>query len=595
MALRSPKGEQGGGGHILSFTHPKHDHVAARALAARSRLRLRAATFLLLASLPYSAPAQVSTVEVLALTGDPLAGGTIDALGVPVVVSPGLVALQAEIERDSPDTNGVFLRVPGLETLFTVALEPHDMPGGQEVLIELFSIGSGGSVPTPGPAGDTLFNAQIEPAGGGSEADGVFLWEVDTDLVREIVRDEAPTPDGNGMLFFRQDNRPVVNEAAQVAFWAEIFGASGGLGDGSGIFRDTDGSLQRIARTGQPLPDGGGLFDEFTFPSMNEHGDVAFVASIDATGEGIYRGDGTALVKIVRTGDVLVSGWEVRDLLPSHGVPVNDGKKVAFRAIVEIPGETGTDHAVYVGDGTTTELRAYNGQPLARGAEVVPFPINRNVSLNNAGQVLFQAGDGLYRSDAVGTTKIAAAGDPVPGTVGGAFIGSFFGASRALNERGDVAFTAIFQDGGENHEGLFLYADDTGLLPPLVQSDGALAAGTVFDFFLAGTSFTESDSGRRSGLDDEGTVAFKFRLNEGPSGIAAVELCVADADRDLVGVDVTGTEVYEACNQITASTVTIFDGGDLTLRAGNTVALEDGFSTRTGGELTVAIEKPPRD
>ena len=71
-----------------------------------------------------------------------------------------------------------------------------------------------------------------------------------------------------------------------------------------------------------------------------------------------------------------------------------------------------------------------------------------------------------------------------------------------------------------------------------------------------------------------------------------LELCGASFDVDLVGINVLGVDIREACNDISASTVVVMNGGDLTLRAGNSVVLRNGFKVESGGSLSVFLEVP---
>jgi adhesin HecA-like repeat protein len=53
---------------------------------------------------------------------------------------------------------------------------------------------------------------------------------------------------------------------------------------------------------------------------------------------------------------------------------------------------------------------------------------------------------------------------------------------------------------------------------------------------------------------------------------------------------VTGSETHRACDTLTAGPdVTVASGGNLTLRAGTRIVLQDGFHVESGGALALEI------
>ena len=67
--------------------------------------------------------------------------------------------------------------------------------------------------------------------------------------------------------------------------------------------------------------------------------------------------------------------------------------------------------------------------------------------------------------------------------------------------------------------------------------------------------------------------------------------CVAAAEIVLADDTVTGTEVHEACDRITAGPAyTVLASGDLTLRTRGSVVLASGFAVLSGGALRVEID-----
>jgi hypothetical protein len=98
---------------------------------------------------------------------------------------------------------------------------------------------------------------------------------------------------------------PVINDAGDVAFGAD-----------NGIYLYTNDALLPIAQALQPTPDGTTTFygGDGSFghdPLLNNHGQIAFAAEINGAGGvllGIYVHDGTNLVEVARTGQILAGG-----------------------------------------------------------------------------------------------------------------------------------------------------------------------------------------------------------------------------------------------------------------------------------------------
>lgn len=464
--------------------------------------------------------AHSQTLEVVAITGSSVPGGVLATAGPPAAISQGITLFQAEVDVGAfDDPSAIFLRRPtGLEL---IVVEPHVMPGGQYELQTLRNAGQ--TAPFVNARGDVLFSAEYGPVGGVNfTRDGLFLSDGATRVVRPVVRDEDLAPGGNGRLYVSLLNDPALNQGGTVAFWAEVLGAVGGLGNGSGIFRGNGGALTQIARTGQVPPDGLGSFDGFSGPAINGLGDVSFVGLIDNSpngDEGVFRGNGVELIQIARVGDEPLAGWEIAGFTPVGGVCINASRNVAFRARIDDPN---TD-AIFVSNGSVTQRVAYGGQPLERGTGTIPFSINRNLAFNDRGHVAFMAQyvntfAGIFRAGFGGLKTIAIVGDPVPGTASGTFQW-VAGYPFALNAHGDVVFEASFRNGSVSQRGIFLFSDEFGLRL-VVQPGTALAGGVVDSFDLLGTESASFRAGLSSALGDDGSVSFRFTLVDDRVGIA---------------------------------------------------------------------------
>lgn len=73
--------------------------------------------------------------------------------------------------------------------------------------------------------------------------------------------------------------------------------------------------------------------------------------------------------------------------------------------------------------------------------------------------------------------------------------------------------------------------------------------------------------------------------------VTEVTPCGEENDRVLPAQTVPDTQTFEACRTLTAgSGFGVGATGDVALRAGEKVILEDGFSVESGGSLTIEID-----
>jgi hypothetical protein len=113
-----------------------------------------------------------------------------------------------------------------------------------------------------------------------------------------------------------------------VAYRVQLSGTSGGALDDEAVYKG-DSSLvalshieDQVAREGQAVPEGGGVFAGFYgFPAINDAGQVAFTATLRGTpggagdDHGLYLWDpAQKLVKLVREGD-LIDGRHVAQFI----------------------------------------------------------------------------------------------------------------------------------------------------------------------------------------------------------------------------------------------------------------------------------------
>jgi len=257
-------------------------------------------------------------------------------------------------------------------------------------------------------AGQVAFYAELRGTAGGS-ADDRGVFRVDAGEVVTIIREGDAAPDGDGVFasvpgYYAESRRAALNGAGQVAFRAELTGTHAGQYDDSGILLGDGHTLMQIAREGDVAPDGNGHFVDLSGePAINDAGQVAFHAGLAGTvggdndSDGIFRGDGTTLVQILRAGRVCpdyngTMAWF------SNPAMTDQGTIACYAQLTGTLGGFSDDQAVYLADAhqvvqvartgdallgsTVTDLEVSNGDPTEGTAAN---------GLNDLGQVVYHA------------------------------------------------------------------------------------------------------------------------------------------------------------------------------------------------------------
>jgi hypothetical protein len=253
---------------------------------------------------------------LIARRGNLAPGGSsaFDAFGDAVLNDRGTVAFRGSLTDGT--SSGIF-RGGGSAGVLQVTRSGEAAPGGGTF--------SGFNDPALNDVGQIAFRAGLSGAGG-----SLGLFRADRTGVVEIVRQNDPAPDGNGVFLNFSAFSPSLNEAGQIAFQADITGTTGPFDrpdDRQGIFRG-DGGLAgpgQIARAGGAVPDGNGVFRSFLNPALNDVGQLAFIAELDDTvgGSGDDRGlffhdDLLGLLTVAREGESFL-GSTIADLTFAFG------------------------------------------------------------------------------------------------------------------------------------------------------------------------------------------------------------------------------------------------------------------------------------
>jgi hypothetical protein len=224
-------------------------------------------------------------------------------LGNPSINAGGIVAFRAGGER-----GGLFTNTAGNLIPATVA-DTNSTNGG--------AFSGFGGIASINAAGTVAFRGNLDAGG-----QGIFTNTAGS-FTATLIADTGAT---NGTAFSSFGN-PSINASGAVAFSASLNGGN------QGVFTNLGGSLTPTL-IADSTNTNNGAFSFFGGASINAGGTVAFLATLDAGGTGIFAalsGSSTPLT-VVQTGDALF-GSTVDSLDFSRG-GLNDGNVLAFSYIL---------------------------------------------------------------------------------------------------------------------------------------------------------------------------------------------------------------------------------------------------------------------
>lgn len=252
----------------------------------------------------------------------------------------------------------------------------------------------------------------------------------------------VPAPDGNGVIVTARP--PILNDVGQLAFIGGLSTTIGGTtsSDRQGLFlREADGAYVQIARGGQAAPGGGGAFTYFgETPWLNNAGDVSFQQRGNL--DGIYRG--APLVKVARVSEAAPESGTFASLRFGG---MNDAGQITFHAFLSNTTPASANSAIYRGDGSSLIEIARTGSPIP-GGEGTFASVESYTKVNEQGAVAFSGSSStsrsaIFRGNGAVTTTIAREGQPAP-AIGGGTDGTYTSAivrPVSINDQGQVAFT----------------------------------------------------------------------------------------------------------------------------------------------------------
>ncbi|MEM8945855.1 MAG: choice-of-anchor tandem repeat NxxGxxAF-containing protein [Planctomycetota bacterium] len=408
-------------------------------------------------------------------------------------------------------------------------------------------------------SGDLLATARLASGiGGVSTDDDEGLWRFDTSSGSLELRAGSGNVPGvstadfaRAPSFFGTTNVAVASNGDFGFFNDMQFGIGGVLSTNNrGVWSYATSGSELLAREGVSLVPGVGnaRFATFTTPRVNANGQLAVRAVVLPNGsinaqnaDGVWQYTGTAGALIARTGVGNVPGYASRSFATLGWPRMNEVGQVAIGAALD---DVSSSQGVWLFDNGVGALVASPDTEVP-GIDAGVFAELQLDAINDSGQILASASlavgnggvidddrHGLWLLGTDGQLVARTGSSGVPG-IGSASFAAF--GNAALNERGQVAFAADLQVGGEidqTNDGGIWIIDPAGPSWLVAREGDQLAGRTVESLSF----LTDEDEDRGAGFNDIGELAFRASFTNGDSGLFLFRPHAADFDRDG-GVD----------------------------------------------------------
>jgi hypothetical protein len=468
----------------------------------------------------------------------------------------------------------------------------------------------------------------------------VSVWGQSPDGIA-LTGDVAP---GTGGARYASFSPPSINSQGAIAFTA---GLSGGTAL-RGIFKSEKGVIHPIALEGQPVPGmASAAFWSFGQPSINQSGDLAFVATVrshdTSQNQGVFFRSG-ALIQKLADQDSEISGKPESKLEYFYSISLNDKGTVVFQASLTtgpLPGGTGIfevangimralviggqvvngkplgdighdfslnnlDHISFLssteGKNNLFLLAGTTILPVASSGQLVPGSIVKldlitRPSLNDRDEIVFINQEALiskvtiYRSNAVVSWRggslgmIAQIGDSIPGLENATLQGSFL--DPYINNSGTASFAARAAISNPSSSYAAIFTVDNGDLYLRIREDHALPG-------IGKLSFLSS-----SAINDQGVLAFAAKMENAVAGVFTLTAEVSHlsfphiADGTSAGT-AWKTNIQIANRDMAAAHVTVRfyndDGSAMTLSIRGQSASQFAFTIPPLGALSIETD-----
>jgi hypothetical protein len=476
--------------------------------------------------------------RTIALTGQvaPDSGGqTFVSFADPYAADGGRILFNAELSGSSATTNdGLWLfgstSPPSLTALARVGNPAPGVPGGTFMRIGDSSVG--------------VFQPRVTFTATTSGGAGAGVWTGEAGNLALLAARGAPAPGvGDGSTF--ADFFDPRHTDFGSAFRADL--ANAPAGRSSGIWVGKAGSVQLLARTGEPAPGAGGAtFASLRWPMMQAFDPpVTFFAGDLNTStqsvpdQGIWYGQPGSVFLIHRSGQP-APGAEGA-LFDTFGIALPGGH-LAFRATLRGLGVTpANDVAIFSGSATQPELVARTGAQAPGMPAGVTFaalgtPTNTPFAGTSLAYQAKLAGPGIdsasddvvWFSDINRDTLVAREGQPAPGAADGATFASFERPGAGLSE---AVFVATLGGGAvtvENDRGIWGYKFGRPQSLYLIAREGDLFEVAPGDVRRIEELHVRESMPFRAGppawFAVAGYVTFSADFTDGSSGVFAATL-----------------------------------------------------------------------
>ncbi len=281
-------------------------------------------------------------------------------------------------------------------------------------------------------------------------------------------------------------------------------------GENQGAIIAYDGTqFFTIAFGGDSPPGTGGARygSNLLLTGLNDAGDIAFVAPVEMPGVFANR----TTLYLARSGSEPIRVAGLGDPAPGtagtfgsiNGIALNSQGEILFTAGI-VGGAGG--FGLFVGSATGLRKVVAHGDPNPLGGSFVITGGVPPSSFNNVGQASFVLGGSLFLDDPVsGLAPAVPMGSPAPEAIGGTFGNLSLSPANALNDAGEIAFSAPVTGSAITFSGIFQFRPDSSV--EIVAYQNQVAPGMGGERFSGFGTFS---------MNGGGQVSFRGILTGGP-------------------------------------------------------------------------------
>ena len=534
--------------------------------------------------LSFQVNAQVFDIETIALTGQLAASGDpFSDFGFegPPLNSSGQTAFVGRSGVLQPWTHDFGLYAGDAETVYEIAREGDRAPNASGAVFGNFDR------PVLNDIGDTAFLSNLRGSGvDGTNDSAIYVSRLGS--LTQIARTGTSVPSlGPEIVMAGFGHSLAINASGSVAFAAQLSGPGLDESQNYGVFSQGSGGLGLVAAPGEQAPNTalGVTFKSLSFPAINASGHTVFRGTLSGPGvdltndDVIYSDRSGTLAKVARAGDQVpdaAAGVQFSTL--SYSPAFNAAGETMFTAYLRGEGIDSTNSAaIYRSDNSgnlTKVVQAGEQAPDADPGVVFNFSFSNPV-LNASGRTAFRAhlsgpgvgstnASGIYSGQSGDLARIARMGDQAPNAESGVVFGHSDNLENhfeepVLNASGQVAFEAPLTGPGVsdfNDKGIYA-TDIDGKLVEVIRERQQIDVNMdpLIDDFrtVRGVSlcneFGSGEDGRRSGFNDLGQLAFLVSFTDGSEGVFLSNIVAVPEPTSLVLLVLAGIPSLGLCRR----------------------------------------------